>query len=237
MHAPSPNKDFQGMADQEIAEELLKLDIFERFKGDVAWLMRVYDAESSHQKDVEIRLALVQANPERSGAIAPSDIAIPDDLRFLKIVSGGQTGADRAALDWAIHHDLLYGGWCPKGRIAEDGIIDSRYCLIELEGGYRQRTRQNVIDSMGTLILNLGELDGGSLETQRFAERHGKPCLTLQLEQDITQSDIDWVHGWMQRHRVWILNVAGPRESKRTGIYAMTYQALNLLLGPRHGGR
>lgn len=237
MHSTAPNRDFQGMADQDIEEELLKLDIFERFTGDAAWLTRVYDAETSHQKDVEIRLALVQANPERSGSIAPSEITIPDDLRFLKIVSGGQTGADRAALDWAIHHDLFYGGWCPKGRLAEDGIIDSRYCLTELEGGYRQRTKQNVIDSMGTLILNLGELDGGSLATLQFAEQHSKPCLTLQLDQAVTQSDIDRVHAWLQLNRVWILNIAGPRESKRPCIYAKTYQFLDQLLGIRDGGR
>lgn len=84
-------------------------------------------------------------------------------FRRVKIVSGGQSGADRAALDWAIQNDLPHGGWCPKGRIAEDGRIDSRYTLRETDSeGYRQRTRQNVVDSDGTLILNTGELSDGS---------------------------------------------------------------------------
>lgn len=228
---PDP-KDFRNASHQEIEEELLKLDIFERFDGDVAWLTKAYASYTTHQDSVELRLALIRANPLRSAAIAPSDILMPGDLRNLKLISGGQTGVDRAALDWAIHHELAYGGWCPKGRLAEDGIIDSHYCLTELEGGYRQRTKQNVIDSMGTLILNLGELDGGSLATLQFANRLSKPCQTLQLDQAITQSDIDRFHAWLQHNRVWILNIAGPRESKRSGIYAMTYLALNLLLGP-----
>ncbi len=158
-------------------------------------------------------------------------------MRISTIVSGGQTGADRAALDWAIGQKVSHGGWCPKGRIAEDGVIDLRYRLTELENsGYRQRTRQNVLDSDATLILNLGELDGGSLATLQFAERHGKPCLTLQLDQAITQSDIDRIHAWLQHNKVWILNIAGPRESKRPGIYAKACQFLDLLLGAQHAG-
>ena len=100
-----------------------------------------------------------------------------------RIVSGGQTGADRAALDWAIGHGLPHGGWCPKGRLAEDGTIDGRYALQEARTtDYLDRTRQNVIDSDATLILNLGELNGGSQATQRFVEDLQKPCLVVQLD-------------------------------------------------------
>jgi hypothetical protein len=79
-----------------------------------------------------------------------------------RIVSGGQAGVDRAALDWAIARGIPHGGWCPAGRIAEDGMIPERYQLRETASpGYRERTRRNVEDSDGTLILNLGELDAG----------------------------------------------------------------------------
>ena len=98
-----------------------------------------------------------------------------------RIVSGGQTGADRAGLDWAILEHIAHGGWCPLGRIAEDGLISSRYELEELPtGGYRARTRQNVFESDGTLIVNGGELGGGTLQTLCFAEQLGKPYLVIQ---------------------------------------------------------
>lgn len=144
----------------------------------------------------------------------------------VKIVSGGQAGVDRAALDWAIMRGLPHGGWCPKGRTAEDGVIDSRYALKETESaGYRQRTRQNVIDSDGTLILNIGELSDGTLATQRFAERFGKPCLVVQLESGI--EGIRQACEWLRVHRIATLNVAGPRESKRPGIYRQAVACLN----------
>lgn len=144
----------------------------------------------------------------------------------VKIVSGGQAGVDRAALDWAIMRGLPHGGWCPKGRTAEDGVIDSRYALKETESaGYRQRTRQNVVDSDGTLILNIGELSDGTLATQRFAERFGKPCLVVQLESGV--EGIRQAREWLRAHRIATLNVAGPRESKRPGIYRQAVAFLN----------
>ena len=144
-----------------------------------------------------------------------------------KIISGGQTGADRAALDFAIAHGIPHGGWCPEERIAEDGVIPSHYQLMELKGaGYRQRTRQNALDSDGTLIVNLGELDGGSLQTQRFAELHGKPCLVVQVEEKMLPESAGQILAWLRANRIMTLNVAGPRESKRPGIYRAT---LNLL--------
>jgi hypothetical protein len=99
-----------------------------------------------------------------------------------RIVSGGQTGADRAALDWAITHGVPHGGWCPAGRIAEGGVIPARYQLTEVPdgGGYRQRTEANVCDSHATLIVSIApELTGGSHETMLFARRLAKPWLHL----------------------------------------------------------
>ncbi|HWP00237.1 MAG TPA: MFS transporter [Methylococcus sp.] len=138
-----------------------------------------------------------------------------------RIVSGGQTGADRAALDWAIAHGIDHGGWCPRGRRAEDGIIDARYRLREIaSASYRTRTRRNVEDSDGTLILNLGPLEGGTLATRRHAKRLGKPCLVLQLDareiEDLCRQAIDW----LRAHEIGCLNIAGPRESARPGTYA-----------------
>ena len=97
----------------------------------------------------------------------------------IKIVSGGQTGADRAALDWAIENDIPHGGWCPKGRKAEDGVIDARYELKEsTSASYLQRTEWNVRDSTGTVIFTLcAELTGGSKKTADFAKKHQKPWI------------------------------------------------------------
>lgn len=150
----------------------------------------------------------------------------------LKIVSGGQSGADRAALDWAIQKGIPHGGWCPKGRIAEDGRLDSRYRLQETESeGYRQRTRQNVVDSDGTLILTTGELSGGTLTTQRFAERFGKPYLTIQLDSGNELDRASRMLEWMVAYQIGVLNIAGLRESKRPGIYRMAISFLSQVAG------
>ena len=152
-------------------------------------------------------------------------------MLLLKIVSGGQTGADRAALDSAINHVIPHGGWCPNGRLAEDGILDSRYALQETKSkGYRQRTRQNVVDSDGTLILNIGELSEGSLATLCFAERFGKPRLVIQLDENAEPENVRRVMEWVHAHGIAILNVAGPRESKRPGIYRLALAFLIRLL-------
>jgi hypothetical protein len=154
----------------------------------------------------------------------------PKNRRIRRIVSGGQTGADRAALDWAIDHAVPHGGWCPKGRKAVDGVLAARYQLTETESeGYRQRTRRNVHESDATLITNLGELDGGTQLTRVFAEKAGKPCLIVALDAGITDEVVLTVSNWLERHRPETLNVAGPREEKRAGIYALTYQLLDRL--------
>ncbi len=138
-----------------------------------------------------------------------------------KIVSGGQTGADRAALDWALRHNIPHGGWCPNGRLATDGPLDPIYQLQETESaGYRQRTRRNVVDSEATLIFNMGELDGGTLATLRFAKTLKKPHLVVQLDNASTDEASLQVITWLRHGKFSTLNVAGPREEKRPGIYS-----------------
>lgn len=149
-------------------------------------------------------------------------------MQFKKIVSGGQTGADRAALDWAIANGIPHGGWCPKGRIAEDGVIPARYHLEEMPvEGYLARTEANVRDSDATLILTLSAtLTGGSKNTAKFATRHGKPCLHLHPAMD-WKSVLD---AWLRTHQAIVLNVAGPRESKEPGIGFFVAQVLTKIL-------
>ena len=146
------------------------------------------------------------------------------------VVSGGQTGADRAALDFAIrHHGYTHGGWVPKGRTAEDGPIPLKYQLAELEGGYRQRTKRNVEDSDGTLVLNLGELADGSLLTLEYAERIGRPALAVALEEGDADAQVHEVLAWLEANDIQALNIAGPREAKRPGTYARVLEFLERL--------
>ena len=134
----------------------------------------------------------------------------------MKIISGGQTGADRGALDAAIESGVAHGGWCPRGRHAEDGRISDRYELTETDSTeYPVRTEQNVIDSDATLILCRGRPSGGTELTMRLAERHGKPCLVADPDRPAAVAE---VRGWLSRQGVEVLNVAGPRESQCPGI-------------------
>ncbi len=145
--------------------------------------------------------------------------------RVEKIVSGGQTGADRAALDWALAHGVPCGGWCPKGRRAEDGPIDARYPLMETPSAdYAQRTEWNVRDADATVILSLAPvLSGGSRLTRELAERLGKPCLHLHPGVDALSLLADF----LRRHRVRVLNVAGPRASHEPGVYRYVQDVLD----------
>ena len=145
-----------------------------------------------------------------------------------KILSGGQTGVDRAALDVGLALGLAVGGWCPKGRRAEDGRIPARYPLVETpERNYQTRTRRNIEDSDGTLILNLGALDGGTALTVAHARQIGKPCLVVALEEGIEPAAF---RDWLETNSITVLNVAGPRESKRPGVYAAAMRCLERLL-------
>ena len=135
-----------------------------------------------------------------------------------KIVSGGQTGVDRGALDAAITLGIPHGGWCPRGRLAEDGTIGDRYRLAETEtSDYAQRTEKNVLDSDATLILCHGRPRGGTDLTRSLARKHGKPCLVVDLDEPPPPDDI---RRWIGTHHVWVLNVAGPRESQSPGVSA-----------------
>ena len=148
-------------------------------------------------------------------------------MQIEKIVSGGQTGVDRAALDWAIQAGLRHGGWCPKGRRAEDGPIPARYNLDEAKSAnYPERTRRNVRGCDATLILNRGEMEGGTLETLRYAEVRSKPVLVVQLGDGIDPEELERVRHWLDAHAIHVLNVAGPRESKRPGIYEQSFRFL-----------
>jgi hypothetical protein len=133
-----------------------------------------------------------------------------------RVVSGGQTGVDRAALDVAIELGIPHGGWCPRGRRAEDGVVPARYALAEHESpDYAARTEANVADTDATLILARGPLSGGTALTRDLARRLQKPFLIVDLD---TRPDPKTARGWLAGHAVGVLNVAGPRESQRPGI-------------------
>jgi hypothetical protein len=145
----------------------------------------------------------------------------------LRIVSGGQTGVDRAALDVAMELGWPHGGWCPLGRIAEDGFIPVRYRLRQTESpNYAVRTERNVIDSDGTLLLYRAQLTGGTELTWRFTRIHRRPCYLLRLEQ---AWDLAQVSEWWQEQRIRTLNIAGPRESTSPGIGEAARQFLREL--------
>ena len=132
-----------------------------------------------------------------------------------RIISGGQTGADRAALDFAIKMDLPHGGWVPKGRLAEDGPLPGKYQLQEMPTtNYPKRTEQNVIDSDGTLIITHGKLTGGSRLTKEFAENQKRPCLHIDLNETSTPEAAEQVIQWVIENRIGVLNIAGSRASK-----------------------
>ena len=127
-----------------------------------------------------------------------------------KIVSGGQTGVDCAGLELAIALGIEHGGWCPLGRLAEDGTVPSRYGLTENEStDYTVRTRQNVVDSDATLILYEQRLRGGSLLTRRIAKELGKPLLCTA----IADGAVPELAQWLSVTRPAVLNVAGPRTA------------------------
>ena len=139
---------------------------------------------------------------------------------IIRILSGGQTGADRAALDFAIKHHIPHGGWLPKGRKTEDGTLPEKYQLQEMPTpDYSKRTKQNVLDSDGTLIVSHGFLTGGSALTEFLAEEHNKPYLHIDLNLLSMQEAVQIINQWIQSYKLKVLNVAGPRASKDPKIY------------------
>jgi len=147
-------------------------------------------------------------------------------LQIAKIISGGQTGVDRAALDFAISRGIAHGGWCPAGRKAADGVLDARYKLIETESaGYRQRTKQNLLMSDATLIIYRGELVGGSLLTLQLAERHERPVVLLGTAGPVI--NVSETKSALCGRSVRVLNIAGPSEDRCPGIYEQALAVLS----------
>jgi hypothetical protein len=140
-----------------------------------------------------------------------------------KIVSGGQTGADQAGLDWAIAHGISHGGWCPKGRKTEVGVADERYLLRETpSSNYLERTEWNVRDSDATVIFTMTEeLSGGSKRTAEFAEKLGKPWFHFK-----PRVHAKYLARFLALHKVVVLNIAGSRESSAFGISDLVGRAL-----------
>ncbi len=152
-------------------------------------------------------------------------------MTLSKIISGGQTGADRAALDWAIFHGIPHGGYCPKGRTAEDGRIPERFNLIELETtSYPARTKRNVEDADATIIFtSTSELTKGSRLTAKFAAELGKPCLHIwaELPRAIT---VETIRDFLEEHQPEVVNIAGSRASTDPKIGHFVNQTLTFLV-------
>lgn len=147
------------------------------------------------------------------------------------IVSGGQTGVDRAALDVAIKLNIPHHGWCPKGRKAEDGIIAKHYLLQETDtDDYSERTKLNIRDSDGTLVLVPSwptKVTDGTHLTIQEVKKQKKPYLIINLSQEYQPDEyVDWV----EKNKIHILNVAGPRESQSPGIYHRVFELLQKML-------
>lgn len=153
-------------------------------------------------------------------------------MKLLKIVSGGQTGADRAALDAAIACGFPIGGWVPKGRKAEDGVIPARYPGLQETDtdAYEIRTRWNVRDSDATLILSHGPLTGGSLFTEEIAHELGRPVLHVDLDVTPVSDAVTAIRAWLDTVDGDTLNVAGPRASKDSTIYDRTKETIIRLI-------
>lgn len=150
----------------------------------------------------------------------------------MRIVSGGQTGADRAALDVAIELGLESGGWIPLGRLAEDGVIPIRYAnLREAESEQPAvRTELNVRDADATVIISHGVLTGGTALTEALARKLGKPLLHLDLNRISEEYASSSLYDWLDRQRPGTLNVAGPRQSEDAAIHAATKRILTTAL-------
>jgi hypothetical protein len=160
-----------------------------------------------------------------------SDQAVSDELGILKkIISGGQTGVDRAALDFVIEHDIPHGGWCPKGRKAEDGPLEPKYRLTEApSASYPQRTEWNVRDSDGSVIFSIAlTLTGGSKKTVDFAIKHNKSWLHLQKG---AASPERALLKFIREHEI-ALNVAGPRASKEPEVGVFVKRVLETTFFP-----
>jgi len=156
--------------------------------------------------------------------------------RLAKIITGGQTGVDRGALDAALEHRFPCGGWCPPGRLAEDGPIDSFYPLTEMKtGGYEERTRRNVEDADGTVVIYFGELEGGTALTVEQCVLRNKPYELINAEELTASEAAKLVVAFIETRSVSILNVAGPRESRVPSARGYSREVIGRVLAGARG--
>lgn len=149
----------------------------------------------------------------------------------LKIISGGQTGVDRGALDAALATGTPCGGWCPAGRKAEDGPLSDKYPLKETASEqYIVRTRQNVIDSDGTLVIYFGTLEGGTARTIEFCRELNKPIFCLDAVQFSPEQAARLIKRFVEEHNITALNVAGPRASKQPQAESYAREVIGKLI-------
>ncbi len=149
----------------------------------------------------------------------------------LKIISGGQTGVDRAALDAALKHGIKCGGWCPAGRLDEFGTIPDRYPVKELEqGSFAERTLQNVKDSDGTAIIYFDKLRGGTEQTVRFCIEQKRPHKLIDAAEISAENAANSIFDLVRENKIDILNVAGPRQSEWPQGYDYAFQVLDISL-------
>jgi hypothetical protein len=156
--------------------------------------------------------------------------------RLVKIVSGGQTGVDRGALDAALTHGVACGGWCPKGRRSEDGVIPEKYALRETPGAdYEERTRWNVRDSDGTVIVYFGVLAGGTEYTRRCCIDLARPHLLINGAQVAVEDAACRIGNFMEELPGAVVNVAGPRAGEEARAYQYTLSVISHVIAV-HGG-
>ena len=149
----------------------------------------------------------------------------------MKIISGGQTGVDRAALDVALTHGIECGGWCPAGRLDEFGKIPDHYPIQELQGGgFTERTLQNVKDSDGTVVVYCDHLGGGTAQTVYFCLEQKRPHKLIDASKITSEGAAKLIRDFVRKNKIGILNVAGPRQSEWPEGYAYASRALDILL-------
>ena len=152
-------------------------------------------------------------------------------MKALKIISGGQTGVDRAALDVALRHGIECGGWCPAGRLDEFGKIPDHYPIQELQGGgFIERTLQNVKDSDGTVVIYPGELRGGTEQSVRFCVDLKRPHKLIDASKISAEGAAKLVGDFVDKNKINILNVAGPRQSEWREGHDYASRALSAFL-------
>lgn len=145
----------------------------------------------------------------------------------MKIISGGQSGVDRAALDFCLENNIPSGGWCPKGRIAEDGSIADFYPLKETRtANYEERTRLNIIDSDASLVLYDSKMDKGTLYSLATIKIFDKPYLQIDFS---VENELVSISNWLEDNKISTINIVGPRESENPGIYFMVKSFLKEL--------